>query len=231
MIMVNKILLILKIGLFITYWNNADKPKLFVVGDSISMQYGPYLEQYLNGKYFYDRKREEPSSPQSKEKPKYANGGDSDRVLAYLQNQLKAPDFRPDVLLINCGLHDIKTDVQTGKKQVDLETYKQNLEQIYDLITKKGISMVWVRTTPVDDAQHNSKQQTFHRYAADVAKYNEVADTIFKSRKVPIIDLHQFTLNLGEGLFTDHVHFGEETRAKQAAYIAGFLSSLSTGTK
>lgn len=229
--MVNKTLLILTIGLFFTYWNNADKPKLFVVGDSISMQYGPYLEQYLNGKYSYDRKREEPSNSESKEKPKYANGGDSDRVLAYLQKKLKSPGFQPDVLLVNCGLHDIKTDVQTGKKQVDIETYKQNLEQIFDLVAKNGISMVWVRTTPVDDAQHNSKQQSFHRYATDVAMYNEAADKIFESRKVPIIDLHQFTLNLGEDLFTDHVHFGEETRTKQAAYIAGFLSNLSFGTK
>ena len=201
------------------------------MGDSISMQYGPYLEQYLNGKYSYDRKREEPSNSESKEKPKYANGGDSDRVLAYLQKKLKSPGFQPDVLLVNCGLHDIKTDVQTGKKQVDIETYKQNLEQIFDLVAKNGISMVWVRTTPVDDAQHNSKQQSFHRYATDVAMYNEAADKIFESRKVPIIDLHQFTLNLGEDLFTDHVHFGEETRTKQAAYIAGFLSNLSFGTK
>ncbi|MBI0397239.1 SGNH/GDSL hydrolase family protein [Cyclobacterium marinum] len=227
MILVNKTLLILAIGFFTTFWANFSEPKLFVVGDSISMQYGPYLEQYLEGVYAYDRKREEPSNSESTEKPKYANGGDSDRVLAYLQNKLKAPDFRPDVLLINCGLHDIKTDAQSGKKQVGLEAYKQNLEQIYDLVAKKGIKMVWVRTTPVDDTMHNSKQQTFYRYAADVAKYNEVADEIFKSRNVPIIDLHQFTLNLGDNLFKDHVHFGEETRAKQGAFIAGFLSNLS----
>lgn len=222
MIMVNKTLLILAIGLLTTYWNNATEPKLFVVGDSISMQYGPYLEQYLKGHYSYDRKREEPSSPESTEKPKYANGGDSDRVLAYLQNKLKAPNFRPDVLLVNCGLHDIKTDVQTGKKQVDLETYKQNLEQIYDLVAKNGISMVWVRTTPVDDTQHNSKQQTFHRYAADVAMYNEVADTIFESRKVPIIDLHQFTLNLGEGLLLIMFILGRKPEPSKQLILPGF---------
>ena len=26
-------------------------PRLFVIGDSISMQYGPYLEQYLTGQF------------------------------------------------------------------------------------------------------------------------------------------------------------------------------------
>ncbi|MDN3690531.1 SGNH/GDSL hydrolase family protein [Cyclobacterium jeungdonense] len=199
-------------------------PSLFVIGDSISMQYGPFLEQYVQGKWVYDRKRDDGSSSANLDNPAGANGGDSGMVLAYLQKKVQDPAFNPDLMLINCGLHDIKTDVRTGKKQVSLDDYRENLEQIYSLLQESGIRMVWIRTTPVDDETHNSKQQSFHRYAADLEIYNAVADVVFETRNVPVIDLHRFTQNLGADLFIDHVHFGEETRARQAAFIAGFLA-------
>ncbi|AKP53054.1 SGNH/GDSL hydrolase family protein [Cyclobacterium amurskyense] len=226
MMFLAKIWSIFVIGFLLFNLHLNPQPKLFVIGDSISIQYGPYLEKYLEGIYEYDRKRDEGADSSNLDVPKGANGGDSGMVLAYLKAKLKTPDFQPDIVLINCGLHDIKTNVESGKKQVALASYKENLEQIHALLANKGIPMIWVRTTPVDDEQHNSKQQSFHRYAADVANYNEVADKVFGARSVPIIDLHQFTLNLGEGLFTDHVHFGEDTRAKQAAFISGFLQGL-----
>lgn len=226
--LLSKISFVLVLGLGLFFNGFESKPKLFVVGDSISMQYGPYLEQYLKGKFSYDRKRETGDDSGDGERPKFANGGDSGMVLAYLKTKLKSKEFQPDIMLINCGLHDIKTDIETGKKQVEIEVYKENLKQIHHLLADRGIPMVWVRTTPVDDVQHNSKQQTFHRYAADLASYNEVADNVFEALNVPIIDLHQFTLNLGDDLFADHVHFGEATRKKQAAFIGGFIQGMAS---
>ncbi|WP_163378772.1 SGNH/GDSL hydrolase family protein [Cyclobacterium sp. SYSU L10401] len=204
--------------------NKPISPKLFVIGDSISMQYGPYLAQYLQGTWEYDRKRDEGTNSSNLDNPAGANGGDSGMVLDYLRQKLKDPAFRPDLMLINCGLHDIKTDVQTGERQVGLDQYRENLEQIYGILAERGIPMVWIRTTPVDDEQHNAHQSSFHRYSADLATYNAVADEVFASRDIPVIDLHRFTLNLGENLYVDHVHFDDATRARQAAYIAGFLS-------
>lgn len=201
-------------------------PSVFVIGDSISIQYGPFLEQYLQGFWEYDRKRDDGQSSANMDNPAGANGGDSGMVLDYVKIKLQDPVFKPDVLLLNCGLHDIKTPVGTTKKQVFLETYKSNLVQIFDLLTSRGIKLIWVRTTPVDDEQHNSRQQSFHRFAADLEAYNEAADAIFQSREVPIIDLYQFTKNLGDDIFIDHVHYSEEVRAKQAAFISGFLVHL-----
>ena len=86
----------------------APFPKVFVIGDSISIQYGPYLEQYLHGFYEYDRKRDEGFSSANLDLPAGANGGDSKMVLDYLKQRLEDPGFSPDVLLLNCGLHDIK---------------------------------------------------------------------------------------------------------------------------
>ncbi|HET8985854.1 MAG TPA: hypothetical protein VFN03_08860, partial [Trueperaceae bacterium] len=36
-------------------------PRLFVVGDSISLHYGPYLERLVAGRYAYGRKEDEAS--------------------------------------------------------------------------------------------------------------------------------------------------------------------------
>lgn len=201
-------------------------PQVFVIGDSISMQYGPYLKQYLSGFCRYDRKRAEGSSAEDLDNPAGANGGDSGMVLGYLRVKLDDPAFRPDVLLLNCGLHDIKTNVQTGERQISKELYRQNLEEIYRLLAAKGIPLVWMRSTPVDDAQHNVNQKSFYRYAADLAAYNAIADEVFASKGVPVIDLHQYTLNLGTNLYIDHVHFDEQTRMLQAAFIAGFLHAI-----
>ena len=42
-------------------------------------------------------------------------------VLAYLRKILQRPGFQPDIMLLNCGLHDIKTSAETRQKQVSIE--------------------------------------------------------------------------------------------------------------
>ena len=71
------------------------------------------------------------------------------------------------MLLLNCGLHDIKCNpaAHTPAPQVPLERYRRN---IYDSITvareKLGAKLVvWVRTTPVVDDVHNARSTEFHR--------------------------------------------------------------------
>src|SRR3954466_8909069 len=87
------------------------RPRLFVLGDSISMHYGPYLEQVLRGKWDYERKR---GRAENLDQGTGANGGDSNAVLAYLNERLAAGGIAADWLLLNCGLHDVKSDRQTG---------------------------------------------------------------------------------------------------------------------
>lgn len=49
-----------------------------------------------------------------------ANGGDSNHCLEYLRGEAKKKDPRivGAVFLLNCGLHDLRTDPKTGAKQV-----------------------------------------------------------------------------------------------------------------
>jgi len=195
--------------------------KLYVLGDSISVHYGPYLAQMLRGVLAYGRKEPVAQLSPDLPYPADANGGDSNMVLAYLREHLAV--FSPDPLLLNCGLYDLRTDPQDGAKQVPPDRYRANLHEIAQLVGRHTVRAFWVRTTPLDDEARNSRSVGFHRFHRDVILYNEIADAAFERAGVPIIDLYTFTLNLGDGLYCDHVHFTTRVRELQAAYIAGSL--------
>jgi len=192
-----------------------------VLGDSISVHYGPYLAQMLRGVLEYGRKESVAQPSPELPYPGDANGGDSSMVLAYVRERLAG--LSPDLLLLNCGLHDLRTDPQDGAKQVPPDRYRANLHEIAQLVGRHTARAFWVRTTPLDDETHNSRNVGFHRFHRDVILYNEIADAVFEGAGVPIIDLYTFTLNLGVGLYCDHVHFTDRVCELQAAYIAGAL--------
>lgn len=205
-------------------WHNR-LPKIFLIGDSISIHYSPYLEMYLKEKAVFDRKKDNGLAEKNLDIPQGANGGDSRMVLSYLKIKVNEPDFKPDYLLLNCGLHDIKREILTHKIQVSEEEYQQNLETIVKLLKRKSIQMIWIRTTAVIDSIHNANQRSFHRYAADLLRYNQIADEVCLKNKIPVINLYSFTENLGSDRYIDHVHYKEPVRALQAAFIVGFIDN------
>ena len=206
-------------------------PRLFVIGDSISIQYGPYLEKRVAGTFAYDRKQDAAGAPRATSNldvPIGANGGDSDMVLAYLRHRRAHDPVRADILLLNCGLHDIKTTPSTGAIQVPLERYRANLLAIIEETRAMHLRLVWIRTTPVFDETHNSRSQAFHRFARDVDAYNAAADAIMAAANAPAIDLNGFSAKFLPAGFIDHVHYREEIREKQAAFIFDELRRLLT---
>ena len=206
-----------------------DLPRLFLIGDSISIQYTPYLKDYLQDLVVFARKEDDGAAKGDLDVPTGANGGDSRMVLEYLKSKLEEPGFTPDFLLLNCGLHDIKRDVTTGKAQVSETEYKENLSTIVKVVRQRNIQLIWIRSTPVVDSIHNSRSRAFHRFASDLEAYNRIADDVFEKARIPIIDLYGFTQSLGIAQISDHVHYRESARALQAAYISGFLQNyLST---
>jgi hypothetical protein len=198
------------------------KPLLYVVGDSISMHYGPYFERFIAPRFRYARKSGIEGDLNRPDGSDVANGGDSSMVLNYLR-ALRQTDFRADVFLLNCGLHDIK--YKDGAHQVSLDDYCANLREIVLIWRALSPKPVWVRTTPVDDAQHFEHCGIFARYSADVMRYNTCADAVMRENKIAIIDLHSFSLTL-ENPWCDHVHYTEAARAQQAAFLAGALWNL-----
>ncbi|PIY48629.1 MAG: hypothetical protein COZ05_02700 [Armatimonadetes bacterium CG_4_10_14_3_um_filter_59_10] len=187
-------------------WHNT--MKIFIIGDSISAHYTPFLQTCL---------------PEGVEATRGEKGGDSSMVVSFLKEKWGAGGIDADLLLLNCGLHDIKTDPMTGAKQVPMEQYRENLQAIIQLTRQMKPKLVWVRTTPCDEGVHNRPDSKFHRFAADCHAYNAAADEIMAEERVPMIDLYNFTRRLGPDLYCDHVHFPDHIREKQAAFLAGWV--------
>lgn len=150
-------------------------------------------------------------------------------VLRYLRSHESHGEIgSPTLLLVNCGLHDIKRDLKTGSIQVDAQAYADNLHSIVETGRKLCTTLCWIRTTPVDEKIHNRPQSTFHRFGRDCEEYNTIADAIMDAAGVPSIDLTRFTDQIGDesgnSVYIDHVHFTEEIRRRQAAFIAGWIT-------
>lgn len=206
---------------------NPDLLLLYVIGDSISIQYGPHLEKYLAGQLRYQRKNGEAEALLNLNNPVGANGGDSSMVLAYLEGLAKSVSFQPNILAINCGLHDIKWDKAASKIQVSIEDYRKNLQAIVAIANGKKWDLVWIKTTSVVDAIHNKPTSALCRFHKNSHEYGQVEREVMEQAKIPVLDLQTFTDKLGtpEEVFCDHVHYTEPVREKQACYIAGWMSA------
>jgi len=201
-------------------------PLVYVIGDSISIQYGPFLEKYLAGFWRYDRKQGEAEALLNLDRPAGANGGDSSMVLEFYRAIVKTDSFHPDLVLINCGAHDIKTDPATKQIQIPLADYRENLRNIVRLSAERNLPMAWVQSTHQSDEIHNVRHPaTFYRYAKDRIAYDEAALQVMAEGDVPVIELGDFTQALGtdDELFCDHAHFRESVREKQAIFLTGWL--------
>ena len=192
-----------------------------VIGDSISIHYGPYLAAYIAPYAHYSRKT---GKIGNLDNPEGANGGDSAMVLDYLRTCIDAGRHW-DLLLINCGLHDIKR--YTGLRQINPAAYERNVSRIFDLAGHLSHRCLWLRTTPVIDAIHQARMQEFLRFNADVETYNAIADAVAAAKGVGVIDLYTFCQTLGGAeIYQDHVHFTPEVQQLQAAFIAGAVQGF-----
>jgi hypothetical protein len=204
------------------------QPRVFVLGDSITIQFGPYFEKAVAGKFHYDRKRalDGKKAEDDMDFPQGENGGDSSMCLKYLRHRREHDPIQADILLLNCGLHDIKTDPATKVRQVPLEHYRQNLRDILGEAKAMGLKVVWLRTAPVIDEIHNARSKAFHRHAADVERYNLTADVVMSEAGVSTIDLYGFCRTQVPDQLIDHVHYSDPARDAQAAFIARELGKL-----
>lgn len=202
--------------------NKKELPSVFLIGSSFTIQFGPYFEKALDGRFRFDRKRNSGTerAEDDLDIPKGASGGDSSMVLAYLRARRDHDPILPGVLLLQCGLHDMKTTPSTGVKQVPLDAFRRNLKAIITEGRAMNQKIAWMRITPVVDEIHNKRSTSFHRFAADVDAYNKVADEVMKEARAEIIDTYTFCLQFVPNGFIDHIHYTEEARRKQGEFIA-----------
>jgi acyl-CoA thioesterase-1 len=179
----------------------AGLPRVLLIGDSISIGYTLPVREALQGKANVHR------IP--------TNGGPTSNGVANLDKWLG--DKKWDVIHFNWGLHDLKfVDEKdpTGKHQIPLDQYEQNLRQLTQRLQKTGAKLVWCNTTPVPEGAAGRKP-------GDEVRYNEVAAKVMKELGVSTDDLYTFAnARLKEIQLPANVHFtpaGSKVLAEQVS--------------
>lgn len=202
------------------------KKSVFVLGDSISVQYGEFLKPMLAERFEYRVKETDGDAYADLDIPQGTSGGDSRMVLDYLSKAKPQGKLQADLALINFGLHDIKTKPGQKETQISIAQYEKNLLQLIAIYREIKVPLAWVTTTLSIDAIHNTRSKGFHRSAKDNQTYHQLAVKLMREHGLPIIDLRHYTARLGgEEIFRDHVHYPPEVCKQQACYLAGWISA------
>ena len=203
--------------------------KLLVIGDSISVDYRKYLQDYVGEDIKIFSKKGIEEAYKNLDLAVGANNGDSSTVLEYLEKLDKNDILKYDFCIFNCGLHDLKRDSKTLELQVSETLYEENLHKIIKLLQKNNIRMAFVTTTPSYRERYIGA--SFIRNIEDVIKYNEIAQKVMSQYGIKVLDLYRFTLSLGlsnDLLFRDHTHFTDDVIRLQAAYISGWINMFTS---
>lgn len=133
-------------------------------------------------------------------------------------------EAKPDIVHVNCGLHDLRHDTAAPGPQVPLDQYEVNVGEILKELVRYGTPAIWATTTPVDEARHTAMKAS-RRYEAEVQRYNSAAMRRATSAQAQVNDLHTMLLDAGAErlLEADGVHLTEEGSAAVAAAVASSL--------
>ena len=160
----------------------ADKPRVLILGDSISIGYTPFVKQMLKDEVVVIR-------------PK-GNCAGTNKGVKNIDTWLKLDGGKWDVIHFNFGLHDLKhVQPKTGRnssnpkhpRQAEPELYAKQLREIVGKLKKTGAALIFATTTPVPAGGVKP-----YRDVKDPQRYNEVARKIMKADGVTVNDLYAF---------------------------------------
>ncbi len=134
------------------------------------------------------------------------NCGTSRDILENLERWIWNQD--PDLVHVNCGLHDLRIGRESQAPQVSIVDYEHNVEQILRALIERDVSVIWATCTPIVESRHNASRHS-RRFEADVRAYNSAATRVAKQLGVRINDLFEAVDDSGSGLLLspDGVHF------------------------
>ena len=156
------------------------------------------------------------------------NGGNSANILQHLDEWIISRS--PDVVHINCGLHDLRKDFDTGEPAIPINQYESNLRALLGrILVETDCTVIWAMTTPVNESWHH-EWKGFDRLEADVAAYNGVALKVADDLDIPINDLFGVITDAGRDncLTPDGVHFTPEGCALIGKAVAKFVEPYLT---
>lgn len=208
-----RILLILSIGLLLT---GCNKPKVLIIGDSISIGYTKYVKEDIQ-----------------KKARVYHNFGNAQHTglgVVKLDEWIEDKDW--DIIQLNWGLWDIyqrpsysevdgTMEKNNRKITCTLEEYATNLDSIVRALqAKTNAKLIFVTTTYVP-------KNAGGRFENDALRYNEKAKEIMNKHSVLINDIYEKSIPIHKKYrkgVTD-VHYSEAGYEALSKLVSQFLST------
>jgi lysophospholipase L1-like esterase len=185
----------------------SGKPRVLILGDSISIGYMPEVKALLKDKAIVLR-------PMGKN-DRAENCAGTNNGIKQIDRWLELEGGHWDVIHFNFGLHDLKrVDAKTGQNsdnpndphQAPPEVYEKQLREIVRKLKATKAQLIFATTTPVPEGGVKP-----HRDLADPEKYNAIAKKIMEENGVAINDLYAFAKpRLKEIQRPVNVHFTPE---------------------
>jgi hypothetical protein len=187
---------------FASIQDEADLPRVLLIGDSISIGYTVPVREMLRGVVNVHR------IP--------TNAGPTPKGIESIDSWLGTGNW--DLIHFNWGLHDLKY-MFDDLPQVDLSQYERNLYRLAGRLKRTGAKLIWASTTPVPNENVRPK-----RVPGDVLRYNEAAARVMKRNQIPVNDLYHFArTRLDRIQRPDNVHFTEEGSRQLAEQVAAAI--------
>lgn len=216
------------LGVALAAGGQSERPKVLIIGDSISIGYTDKVAQLLREKADVERPMREEGKAQ--------NCGPTSKGISDLD--LWLGDTEWDVIHFNWGLHDLcyrhpdstatgHRDKVNGKITVEPEQYEANLRKLVARLKATGAALVWATTTPVPEG-------TLGRFVGDEVTYNAIAAKVMAENSILIDDLYAYMQPEVEAYWQGpgNVHFTDEgsdyLAVKVAAAIEAVLESEDT---
>lgn len=183
--------LILAATCFIAKAGDSEKPRVLILGDSISMGYTRFVKENLQGVADVFRPDD--------------NCGGTTKGIQFIDQWLEIEGGRWDVIHFNFGLHDLKhVDPQTGlnsdspddPQQADVKTYAKNLEEMIIKMKATGAKLIFATTTPYPDGTSPYRDpkmaEVYNKTALKVCKkYGVETDDLYSSVKDRLSELQR----------------------------------------
>ena len=138
-------------------------------------------------------------------------GDTSTGLFARFETEL-IPRFNPDeetIILFAIGINDSRFYRSTGKHETDLETFGQNIWDMWEIARGYSEDIAFIGLTPVDEDRTNPLYwETDAVYKNEyIEKYDEVIREFCDYRKIPFIDIFSKMKNMNlHELLEDGIH-------------------------
>jgi hypothetical protein len=189
--------------IWISHANEANLPRVLLIGDSIARDYYHRVEKHFAGKAFVARLA--------------TSRFVADPVL-HKEIELVLSGMEFDVILFNNGMHGW---------QHSEETYRKAFPKLVKTIRSNApkAKLLWATTTPLRNGRDITGDHKAEYSDERIEARNAIACDIVSSKKISTVDLYR-TVKGRPNIHSDNVHFNGDGNELLAAEVCKALEAL-----